>query len=84
MPAGLHQAGVNPENLSMRLFRIRSASSPHTVSIVPKGNGEPEMIEVLTLMTALFVALFGGLTLAALRNGMQDMQAVQTNEKARR
>ena len=42
------------------------------------------MIEVLSLMTALFVALFGGLTLAAFRNGMKEPQVIRINEKARR
>mgnify|MGYP001495508730 CR=1 len=42
------------------------------------------MIEALTLMAALFVALFGGLTVAAFRNGMKDPQTVRITKKARR
>ena len=43
------------------------------------------MFEALTVMSVLFVALFGGLTFAAMRNSMTgSRQTVRVNEKARR
>ncbi|WP_280177531.1 hypothetical protein [Pseudohoeflea suaedae] len=43
------------------------------------------MFEAFTVVTVLFVALFGGLTLAAIRNSeAENRQTVRVTEKARR
>ena len=43
------------------------------------------MFEALTVITVLFVALFSGLTFAAMRKGMgESLQTVRIKEKARR